>query len=50
MTSVPHAVLGAILAAGHHRCSRLAGADEDRVLARLPPLRGDRINPTIAVP
>jgi hypothetical protein len=50
MTSVPHAVLGEILAAAHRRCSRLAGADEDRVLARLPPLRSDRINPTIVLP
>jgi adenylate cyclase len=29
--------------------SRLAGADEDRILARLRTLRGDLIDPTIAV-
>ena len=30
--------------------SRLAGADEDRILARLRALRSDLIDPTIAVP
>ncbi len=29
--------------------SRLTGADEDRILARLRPLRSDLIDPTIAV-
>ena len=31
------------------RYSRLAGADEDRILARLRTLRSDLIDPTIAV-
>src|SRR6201984_1848244 len=41
--------LAAILAADVVGYSRLAGADEDRTLARLRPLRSDMIDPTIAV-
>jgi adenylate cyclase len=41
--------LAAILAADVVGFSRLAGADEDRTLARLRPLRSDLIDPTIAV-
>jgi class 3 adenylate cyclase len=41
--------LAAILAAGVVGFSRLAGADEDRTLARLRVLRSDLIDPTIAV-
>src|SRR5208337_3962559 len=39
----------AILAADVVGYSRLAGADEDRILARLRALRSDLIDPTIAV-
>ena len=39
----------AILAADVVGFSRLAGADEDRILARLRTLRSDLIDPTIAV-
>jgi adenylate cyclase len=42
--------LAAILAADVVGFSRLAGADEDRTLARLRALRSDLIDPTIAVP
>src|ERR1700724_131464 len=41
--------LAAILAADVAGFSRLAGADEDRTLARLRALRSDLIDPTIAV-
>ena len=41
--------LAAILAADVVGFSRLAGADEDRTLARLRALRSDLIDPTIAV-
>jgi adenylate cyclase len=41
--------LAAILAADIVGYSRLAGADEDRILARLRALRSDVIDPTIAV-
>jgi class 3 adenylate cyclase len=41
--------LPAILAADVVGFSRLAGADEDRTLARLRALRSDLIDPTIAV-
>src|ERR1700749_5278356 len=41
--------LAAILAADVVGYSRLAGADEDRTLARLRSLRSDLIDPTIAV-
>jgi class 3 adenylate cyclase len=41
--------LAAILVAGIVGYSRLAGADEDRILARLRTLRSDLIDPTIAV-
>jgi adenylate cyclase len=41
--------LAAILAADVVGYSRLAGADEDRILARLRALRSDVIDPTIAV-
>ena len=41
--------LAAILAAEVVGYSRLAGADEDRILARLRALRSDLIDPTIAV-
>ena len=41
--------LAAILAADVVGYSRLAGADEERTLARLRALRSDLIDPTIAV-
>src|SRR5829696_3205348 len=41
--------LAAILVADVVGYSRLAGADEDRTLARLRALRSDLIDPTIAV-
>jgi adenylate cyclase len=41
--------LAAILIADFVGYSRLAGADEARILARLRTLRSDRIDPTIAV-
>src|ERR1700692_1037136 len=41
--------LAAILAADVVEYSRLAGADEDRILARLIALRSDLIDPTVAV-
>jgi adenylate cyclase len=41
--------LAAILVADVVGYSRLAGADEDRILARLRTLRSDLIHPTIAV-
>jgi class 3 adenylate cyclase len=41
--------LAAIPAADVVGYSRLAGADEDRILARLRTLRSDPIDPTIAV-
>src|SRR5271155_1586381 len=41
--------LAAILAADIVGYSRLAGADEDRTLARLRALRSDLIDPTVAV-
>src|ERR1700751_707256 len=41
--------LAAILVSDVVGCSRLAGADEDRILARLRTLRSDLIDPTIAV-
>src|SRR6476469_8508288 len=41
--------LAAILVADVAGYSRLAGADEDRILARLRALRSDLIDPTIAV-
>jgi class 3 adenylate cyclase len=40
--------LAAILVADIAACSRLTGADEDRILARLRTLRSDLIGPTIA--
>src|ERR1700737_2802627 len=42
--------LAAILVADVVGYSRLAGADEDRILARLRALRSDLIDPTIPVP
>src|SRR5271154_386252 len=44
-----HRKLAAILAADVVGYSKLAGADEERTLARLRALRGDLIDPTIAV-
>jgi adenylate cyclase len=41
--------LAAILVSDVFGCSRLTGADEDRILARLRSLRSDLIDPTIAV-
>ena len=41
--------LTAILAADVAGYSRLAGADEDRTMARLRGLRSDLIDPTVAV-
>jgi class 3 adenylate cyclase len=41
--------LAAILCSDVVGYSRLGGADEDRIFARLRPLRSDRIDPTIAV-
>jgi adenylate cyclase len=41
--------LAAILVSDVIGYSRLAGADEDRILVRLWTLRGDLIDPTIAV-
>ena len=41
--------LAAILAADVVEYSRLAGADEDRILPRLRALRSDLIDPTVAV-
>ncbi len=41
--------LAAIFAADVVGFSRLAGADEDRILARLRALRSDLIDPTVAV-
>jgi class 3 adenylate cyclase len=41
--------IAAILVADVVGYSRLAGADEDRILARLRALRSDLIDPTIAV-
>ena len=41
--------LAAILVADVVGYSRLTGADEDRILARLRTLRSDLIDPTIAV-
>jgi adenylate cyclase len=41
--------LAAILASDVVGYSRLAGPDEDRILARLRALRSDLIDPTIAV-
>src|SRR6478609_548594 len=41
--------LAAILAADVVGYSRLAGADEDRTLARMRALRSDLLDPTIAV-
>ncbi len=41
--------LAAILESDVVGYSRLAGADEDRILARLRALRSDLIDPTIAV-
>ena len=41
--------LAAILVADVVGYSRLAGADEDRILARLRALQSDLIDPTIAV-
>ncbi|MGB6566092.1 MAG: adenylate/guanylate cyclase domain-containing protein, partial [Xanthobacteraceae bacterium] len=41
--------LAAILAIDVVGYSRLAGADEDRTLARLRTLRSDRVDPTVAV-
>jgi adenylate cyclase len=41
--------LAAILVADIVGYSRLAGADEDRILARLRTLRSDLIDPTLAV-
>jgi adenylate cyclase len=41
--------LAAILAADVVGYSRLAGADEDRTLARLRALRSDLVDPTVAV-
>src|ERR1700677_3864488 len=42
--------IAAILCSDVVGYSRLAGADEDRILARLRALRSDLIDPTIAVP
>jgi class 3 adenylate cyclase len=42
--------LAAILAADAAGYSKLAGADEERTLARLRALRSNLIDPTIAVP
>ena len=44
-----HRKLAAILAADVAGYSKLAGADEERTLARLRALRSDLIDPTIAV-
>jgi TolB-like protein/class 3 adenylate cyclase/Tfp pilus assembly protein PilF len=44
-----HRKLAAILAADVVGYGRLAGADEDRILARLRALRSDLVDPTIAV-
>ena len=41
--------LVAILAADIAGCSRLAGAEEERTLVRLRTLRGDLIDPAIAI-
>jgi class 3 adenylate cyclase len=41
--------LAAILVADIVGCSRLAGADEGRILARLRAFHSDSIDPTIAV-
>jgi adenylate cyclase len=41
--------IAAILVADIVGYSRLAGADEDRILARLRALRSDLIDPTIAL-
>ena len=41
--------IAAILVSDVVGYSRLAGADEDRILARLRALRSDLIDPTIAV-
>jgi adenylate cyclase len=41
--------LAAILVADIVGYSQLAGADEDRILARLRTLRSDLVDPTIAV-
>ena len=41
--------IAAILASDVVGYSRLAGADEDRILARLRTLRSDMIDPTISV-
>ena len=41
--------IAAILCSDVVGYSRLAGADEDRILARLRSLRSDLIDPTIAV-
>jgi class 3 adenylate cyclase len=41
--------IAAILVSDVVGYSRLAGADEDRILARLPALRSDLIDPTMAV-
>jgi adenylate cyclase len=41
--------LAAILVSDVVGYSRLAGADEDRILARLRALRSDLVDPTIAV-
>ena len=41
--------IAAIMTADVVGYSRLAGADEDRILAQLRPLRSDLIDPTIAV-
>jgi adenylate cyclase len=49
ITLVEQRKLAAILAADVVGFSRLAGADEDRTLARLRALRSDLIDPTIAV-
>ncbi len=49
MAERPQRKLAAILAADVVGYSRLAGADEDRILARLRALRSDLIDPTIAV-
>ena len=45
----PQRKLAAILAADVVGFSRLAGADEDRILARLRALRSDLIDPTVAI-
>ena len=42
--------IAAILVADIVGYSRLAGADEDRILARLRALRSDLIDPTITLP